>query len=215
MIIKVIRGLWGWREAGGGLRRASHRGRAASGAGYFAAGLARPRKRATSSASVVQGLAVGGAHLFQQGQRDLAAGQAPGADRAPADQGERAEHAAPDDLRFVRAQHRRAGLPAVQQRVEHAQQPGRRERRFRPCGPGGPIRLAGQPDQAILALVQLGRDGPQPPAGVAQRQSGPFRQVSFGGGGVAGQITTGQPGQRGVSRSAAAGGAPSQSRAST
>ena len=134
----VLAARWPWSPARGG------RGRGACpwacwprAAGRATAWLAWPGEEAAHVLRVgLQGPAVCGAHLFQQGQRDLAAGQAPGADRAAADQGERAEHAAPDDLWLVRAQHRRAGLPAVQQRVEHAEQPGRRERRFRSPRPG-------------------------------------------------------------------------------
>ena len=89
----------------------------------------------------------------------------------------------------MRAEHLGARPPAEEQRFERTQESTRRP-------PGGPPTVATQLDAALGSFDQLGRDGAQTGAGIAQREAGPLRQVTIVGGPVPGEVTTGEPGER-------------------
>jgi len=121
---------------------------------------------------------------------DPASRHTPGGDGPAAHQGEGPEDAVHGHDRLVAAQDRLAVAPAMQQRVEPAEQPGSAS-----TVRGG---ATGQVDLATWPFLQFCADRAQPTTGVANGDAGPLGQVAIIGRAVAGEESSGQLGKGGI-----------------
>src|SRR5258706_2362443 len=160
---------------------------------------ARPDESAEKADDVLRiGSQRGGDRFGQRrerSQRHLTGCQRPGRDGAAGDEREGAEDPVDRDDAGGRAEHRLPVDPAVQQRVERAEQPRRREVRGL-ARPAPPADGAGRElSKSVRAWPEFGGDRVQPAPRVPQRQASPFGQVTLARGAMPHQVPSRQLGQ--------------------